>query len=105
MQVEASGFTPHLGEVTAQVLKEWTRPLSLKAFDRVRQEYEDSLKDYSGMPVSYALRDRNLLLQKGSSSNPELLDALKTVGPADVKTYAETRSQVPRDYWMSGLVM
>merc|ERR1719191_1698445 len=54
-------------------------------FHRVIRELKESLMDKSGMPVSYAMQDRNMLLEKGGHSDEEILSALEDVKLHDVE--------------------
>jgi secreted Zn-dependent insulinase-like peptidase len=64
------------------VFTEFKKPIDVESslvqarYKRFIEELRDDLKTYSSMPISYAIQDRNRILQKGSRSNEEYLAVL-----------------------------
>jgi secreted Zn-dependent insulinase-like peptidase len=85
LSLSFGGFAPLLPKLVKHVLEELnsfngnasaTKPAR---FNRVMQEIRDEMKTYGDMPVSYAIADRNLLLQPDAYSRDETLAALDKV--------------------------
>jgi len=54
-------------------------------FERLRAEFNESFRDYSGMPLDYAIMDRNVLLTANTHSPAESLAALANISTKSVK--------------------
>jgi len=74
-----------------------------KRFNRIVTELKDSLADYSGMPVSYAMKDQRLLLSKGGHSNEEILAGLDNITVQDVLPVVKDLKT--KDFQLTTLVM
>jgi secreted Zn-dependent insulinase-like peptidase len=75
------GFAPLMPQLIDRVLQEFDAGLNVtrdkKRYERIMVELNESLHTYTSMPVQYAIADRNRLIEPGSHSNEELLEALK----------------------------
>lgn len=80
------GFMPNMKLLIGMVLqgyKNFTSHAStltpMASFTRAKDEYRESLQTYSEMPVTYAIKDRSMLIESDSHSDEELLAALENV--------------------------
>merc|ERR1719160_1304877 len=80
------GFKDNLQKMTDKVMTGFGTGIEKneKRFNRIVEDLKDSLSDYSGMPTSYAAKDRNILLFKNSHSNEEILESLEQTKLDDV---------------------
>lgn len=80
-----SGFTPMMPKLITKVVQEFNEfngnssATTTSRFERVTQEAREALKTYSDMPVSYAIQDRNMLLEPDAFSREESLKALEKI--------------------------
>eukprot|EP00747_Dinoflagellata_sp_TGD_P162306 gnl/TRDRNA2_/TRDRNA2_179760_c0_seq1.p1 gnl/TRDRNA2_/TRDRNA2_179760_c0~~gnl/TRDRNA2_/TRDRNA2_179760_c0_seq1.p1 ORF type:complete len:1195 (+),score=248.56 gnl/TRDRNA2_/TRDRNA2_179760_c0_seq1:68-3652(+) len=73
------GFGPAIPQLIEKVLEEMNKGVNVThsaRYERLYEQFNESFRTFSDMPVSYALKDRNLLLTPGSHSRDEQLDAL-----------------------------
>lgn len=82
------GFPALVPDLVSSVVAHFKNGLSAhpsaSRFPRVLSEYTDSLRSYSGMPVQYAINDRNVLLTTNMHSKEESLAALSDLQEASV---------------------
>lgn len=80
-----AGFTPVMDKLIDSVVAGFNKfnsnltTIYNDRFQREAQLLREQLASHSDMPVSYAIRDRNLLLTKGAITNEEELEALDRV--------------------------
>eukprot|EP00746_Dinoflagellata_sp_MGD_P158233 gnl/MRDRNA2_/MRDRNA2_86422_c0_seq2.p1 gnl/MRDRNA2_/MRDRNA2_86422_c0~~gnl/MRDRNA2_/MRDRNA2_86422_c0_seq2.p1 ORF type:complete len:1119 (-),score=278.53 gnl/MRDRNA2_/MRDRNA2_86422_c0_seq2:80-3436(-) len=99
------GFKNNLGKMIDMVMDGVGTGVTKnqERFDRIMRNIKDSLTDYSGMPISYAMKDQGLLIQKGGHSNQEILAALEDITVDDVLPVVNDLKK--KDFQLTTLVM
>jgi secreted Zn-dependent insulinase-like peptidase len=103
-----TGFTPLMPRLIDETMMHFDEGFNItrdvKRYQRIIEEYNQSLHDYSDMPVSYAIRDRDSLLTPGSRSREESIEALAKVTPESVAS-SVSELLLARPLLPSGLAM
>jgi len=108
LSMSFEGFPPLLPPLIHEVVKEFDKGVKVEdhmsRFKRIYEEFGETFKDYSNMPVDYALSDRNILLTPGMHSKDESLAALENVTAGNVAS-APDQLVKSRPLDLSALIM
>mmetsp|Transcript_11745 Transcript_11745/g.25855 ORF Transcript_11745/g.25855 Transcript_11745/m.25855 type:complete len:1265 (-) Transcript_11745:355-4149(-) len=93
-EITLTGVKAALKDNSGKVFKELAAAMESGSFEsrfnRVRDDLQQQLADRSrGMPITYAIEDRSLLITKGAYSDKEMLDSLSKVDKGQVAKAAK----------------